>query len=266
MARISSNPALIYSKEAVVPNRKQLQEAPSVAEKKERPSENKIQKEKVEITEEAKQLQEKLTKIENEQQQKRLSELSSSEKAYKIHAKKFGNVEKPGIYFVSGFDWFGAGSIKGNYDGVKDMAEAITGANHFGWDQQDEIIEDIMSRKPEEPIVLVGHSFGGDSIVEIANRLNTIDHGFRKIALMITLDSVGFNNDEIPQNVKKNVNYTAQGPYHFLNDGPNIAANYNKTKIENYLRHEVHSDLDDAIDIQVKIMDEIDQAVQPGLA
>jgi hypothetical protein len=33
MARISSNPALIYSKEAVVPNRKQLQEAPGVAEK-----------------------------------------------------------------------------------------------------------------------------------------------------------------------------------------------------------------------------------------
>lgn len=201
---------------------------------------------KVELSTEAKELKEKL---------------SSVEKARKIHSKKFGNVEKPGIYFVSGFDWFGAGSIKGNYDGIRDMAEAVEGAKLYSWDQQEDIIQDIKKRKSNEPIILVGHSFGGDGIVEVANRLNTIENGFRKIDLMVTLDSVGADNDFIPQNVKRNINYIAQGPYRFLNDGPNIARNYQRSKVENFLRAEDHSQLDDAIDIQVKIMEEIESTL-----
>lgn len=201
---------------------------------------------KIDISEKSKELKEKLT---------------AAQKVQKIHTKKFGNIEKPGIYFVSGFDWFGAGSIKGNYDGIKDMAKAVDGAKHFAWDEQDKIIEDIKKRKVDQPIILVGHSFGGDGIVEIANRLNTIENGFRKIELMVTLDSVGMDNDFIPQNVEKNLNFLAQGPYRFLNDGPNIARNYERTKVDNFLRTEEHADLDDAIDIQVKILEQIDQLI-----
>jgi thioesterase domain-containing protein len=105
----------------------------------------------------------------------------------------------------------------------------------------------------------VGHSFGGDSAVEIAQELNTIENGFRKIDLLITLDSVGSDNDFIPQNVKKNLNFLAQGPYEFLNDGPNIAKNYHKTEVENYLRQEEHADLDDTTDIQVQILEQIEK-------
>lgn len=201
-------------------------------------------KESIELSDKAKELKEKLT---------------AAQKALKIHAKKFGNIQKPGVYFVSGFDWFGASSVKGNYDGIKDMADAVEGAKHFSWDQQDEIIKDIMKRKPDEPVILVGHSFGGDGIVEIANELNTIENGFRKIDLMVTLDSVGFDNDFIPQNVKKNLNYIAQGPYDFLNDGPNLARNYQMSDVQNYLRNEEHSDLDDSTEIQMRILDEIDK-------
>jgi hypothetical protein len=201
---------------------------------------------KVDISEQSKELKEKLT---------------SAQKAHKIHSKKFGNVEKPGIYFVSGFDWFGAGSIKGNYDGISDMAEAVDGSKLFSWDEQDEIIEDIKKRKSDQPIILVGHSFGGDGIVEVANRLNTIENGFRKIDLMVTLDSVGADNDFIPQNVKKNLNYLAQGPHELLNDGPNIARNYERTQVENFLRPEEHAELDDATDIQIVILEEIEKTL-----
>ena len=201
----------------------------------------------------------------SEQSKDLKKKLSSAEKAHKIHSKKFGKLEKPGIYFVSGFDWFGAGSIKGNYNGISDMAEAVDGAKLYSWDQQDELIADIKKRKPNQPIVLVGHSFGGDGIVEVANRLNTIENGFRKIDLMITLDSVGTDNDFIPQNVKKNLNYLAQGPYNFLNDGPNIARNYERTQVENFLRPEEHSELDDATDIQITIMEEIDNVLNGSL-
>lgn len=188
--------------------------------------------------------------------------LTSAEKALKIHGKKFGDKAKPGIYFMSGFDWFGAGSIKGNYDGIRDMAEAIQGAKHYSWADQDEVFEDIMKRKPDQPIILIGHSFGGDGVVELAQRLNTIENGFRKIDLLITLDSVGYDNDMIPQNVKKNINYLAQGPYHFLNDGPNIALNYERTQVDNYLRHEKHADLDDATDIQITILEEVENILK----
>jgi hypothetical protein len=184
--------------------------------------------------------------------------LTSAQKADKIHNKKFGNIDKPAIYFVSGFDWFGAGSIKGNYDGIRDMAEAVTGANHYAWDEQDEIVEDIKKHKSNQPLILVGHSFGGDGVVEIAQCLNTLDNGFRKVDLLVTLDSVGMDNDKIPQNVKKNLNYLATGPYDFLNDGPNIAENYKRTDVENYLRPELHAELDDTTDIQVRILEEID--------
>lgn len=272
MSRISTNPALVYSPDALASKGpksiKKLTQEEAMAKltTQEAVSKEKkqLEKDKVEISKEAQELKEKLAKLESEKNEAKQKELSNIEKAHKIHGKKFGDVEKPGIYFVSGFDWFGAGSIKGNYDGIKDMAEAITGATHFGWDQQDEIVEDIMQRKPDQPIVLIGHSFGGDSIVEIANRLNTIDHGFRKIALMVTLDSVGINNDEVPQNVGHNINYLAQGPYDFLNDAPNIAVDYSKTKVENFLRKEVHSELDDTIDIQVRIMNEIDKILKKG--
>lgn len=201
---------------------------------------------KVEISERAKELK---------------AEFDAAKKVEKIHSKKFGNKEEPAIYFVSGFDWFGAGSIKGNYDGIRDMAEAVTGAQHYSWDEQDEVIEDIMKHKSSTPLVLVGHSFGGDGVMEIAERLNTIENGFRKVDLLVTLDSVGYDNDKVPQNVKRNLNYLAQGPYDFLNDGPNIAENYQRTEVENFLRKEEHADLDDNTEIQMTVLEEIDKVL-----
>ncbi len=252
MSRISANAALLYSPDALKPKKpseKALEKDDVIGDKKlDITTEKKtVSKPKVEISKEARELKEKLDNV---------------AKAQKIHQKKFGDLESPGVFFVSGFDWFGAGSIKGNYDGIRDMSDATPGAKHYAWDEKEKIISDIMKRKPDQPIVLVGHSFGGDTIVEIANELNTIEKGFRKIDLMITLDSVGMNNDRIPQNVAKNLNYLATGPYHFLNDEPNIAVDYTKTSVENMLRNEVHSDLDDTIDVQVRIMNEVDKILQ----
>lgn len=273
MSRISANAALLYSPDALKPKKSEIkQNADSekidslskteIANEVEK-EKKLVEKDKVKISKEAKVLKEKLEEVEagKEKREKLEEDFFAVEKTQKVGKSKFGNLDEPGIYFISGFDWFGAGSIKGNYDGVNDMAEAITGAKHYAWDQRDEIIEDIMKHKPSQPIVLVGHSFGGDTIVEIANELNTIERGFRKVDLMVTLDSVGVNNDMIPQNVGHNINFIADGPYHFINDGPNLAKDYLKTKVENMLRHEAHSELDDSVDIQSRILQEIDKLI-----
>lgn len=212
---------------------------------------------KVSLSEQSKDLKEKLSEKPTPEKKE---ELSAAETALKIHAKKFGKMQSPGIFFISGFDWFGASSVKGNYDGIRDMAEAVEGARHYAWDQQDDVIAEIKKRDPKQPIILVGHSFGGDAVMEIAQELNTIDNGFRKIDLMVTLDSVGFDNDIVPQNVKKNLNFLASGNK-LINDGPNIAANYNRSDVTNYLRHEAHAELDDATDIQIEILDAINKIV-----
>ena len=265
MSRISVNPALVYGQENKV-KPEEVQDIKSKS-KDSVTKTNKISSTKSEEIEKIEVKKKEKPQVDLSERSKELKQkLSSAEKALKIHNKKFGKMEKPGIYFVSGFDWFGAGSIKGNYDGIRDMADAIEGAKHYSWDQTEEIIEDIKKRKPDQPVILVGHSFGGDGVVEIAQELNTIENGFRKIDLMVTLDSVGYDNDFIPQNVKKNLNYIAQGPYEFLNDGPNIALNYERTAVKNFLRHEEHADLDDATDIQIDILDNIDEILSKSIS
>jgi len=265
MRSMAFNPAKVYSSDLTLTKEKNKQ----LADKIDHEAINKVDHSKTNqeiiknIEKKAKEIPEAARVEISEKALELKRELSSAEKTNLIQSKKIGNIEKPGIYFMSGFDWFGAGSIKGNYDGIKDMSEAIKGAKHFAWDEQDEIIEDIKKRKQDQPIVLVGHSFGGDGVVEIAQKLNTLDNGFRKIDLMVTLDSVGMENDLIPQNVVKNLNYLAQGPYNFLNDGPNLAINYERTEVKNYLRPEAHSELDDATDIQMTILEEVEKLISP---
>jgi len=161
------------------------------------------------------------------------------------------------VYFVSGFDWFGASSVKGNYDGLNDMHEAIEGSAHYNWDDKKDIIADILKQKKDTKIVLIGHSFGGDTAVEIANELNKVKNKFKNIELLVTLDSVGLNNDKIPKNVSKNINYIASGNP-IINDGPNLAIDYKNTQVENMLRPESHASLDDLEDIQKRIIQEIE--------
>lgn len=214
----------------------------------------------VSLSEKSKELEKKLKDMNNEKELVGRNKIKAADTALKIHEKKFGNVKEPGIFFVSGFDWFGASSVKGNYDGIRDMAEAVSGAEHYAWDEQEEILEEIKKRDINQPIILVGHSFGGDAVMEIAQELNKIENGFRKIDLMVTLDSVGFENDIVPHNVKKNLNFIASGNS-LINDGPNIAANYNRTDVTNFLRHEAHAELDDATDIQIEIIEAVNKAL-----
>jgi hypothetical protein len=107
----------------------------------------------------------------------------------------------------------------------------------------------------------VGHSFGGDTAVEVANELNSAKNAFRKVDLLISLDSVGFNNTILPINVQRNLNFFQEGVIPFLHGNPNIARNTDRTEVINELRSELHSKIEDSEDVQFKIFENIKETL-----
>ena len=160
---------------------------------------------------------------------------------------------KPGIFFLSGFDIQGLSSGDG---GVGGMAENVPHGRHFSWEDEDRVLEEITQTPIQQPIILVGHSLGGDAAVNLANRLNSMEHGFRNVDLLVTLDSVGFDNDLIPPNVKRNLNFIGDEDV-FFNDGPNVARDDFRTSVFNEIRSEKHTGIDDSKEVQKKIFSAI---------
>ena len=173
-------------------------------------------------------------------------------------AEKTNYINKPAVIFIEGFSAFGIS----NGDGIKDMADNYPGAKLFAWDQKEDIIAEIKKHKLDQPVVLVGHSFGGDTAVEIANELNSAKNSFRNIDLLVTLDSVGFKNNIIPLNVQRNLNFFQEGIVPFLHGSPNIARKTDHTEVINELRSELHSKIEDSEEVQYKIFENINNTIQ----
>lgn len=191
----------------------------------------------------------------------------AAEKAERLakadESAKAGSVKKPAIIFVSGLQWmYSPSKSEGSYAGVGRMAEAVDGSRIYGWDQKDDILEQIKKTHSDYPVVLVGHSLGGDTVKEVADALDSLEHGFRKVDLLVTLDAVGFGNDIIPQNVKEHLNVFGENDL-FLNDGPHVARRFEKTKVQNILSPLDHTELDDSKEVQFEIMEAINR-VLPG--
>lgn len=191
----------------------------------------------------------------------------ATEKAEKLakaeESAKAGSVKKPAVIFVSGLQWmYSPSKSEGSYAGVGRMAEAVDGSRIYGWDQKDEILEQIKKTHSDFPVILVGHSLGGDTVKEVADALDSLEHGFRKVDLLVTLDAVGFGNDIIPQNVKEHLNVFGENDM-FLNDGPHVARRFEKTKVQNILSPLDHTELDDSKEVQFEIMEAINR-VLPG--
>lgn len=184
--------------------------------------------------------------------------VEKAEKVAKIvEPKSEEKLKTPAVFFVGGFELFDMSFMD---DGMKSMTDAIKEARYYSWDQKNEMIDEIKNRENDQRVILVGQGFGGDTAVEIAQELNTVENGFRTIDLLVTLNSVGLDNDFIPQNVSKNLNFlTANNGW--FDDGPNIAINYKRTQVENYLRPESHSDLDNTTDVQIEIINAINSLV-----
>ncbi|MFZ4714183.1 MAG: hypothetical protein ACOYL6_10740 [Bacteriovoracaceae bacterium] len=187
-------------------------------------------------------------------------EISDTKKTSALLADKKGTIKKPGIFFLPGMEIF-SNSSSGRYDGIRKMAESVTGARLYGWDQKEDVINEIKKLHPDQPVVLVGHSLGGDTAHEIAEDLNEVENGFRKVDLLVTIDSVGYDNNIVPANVKRNLNIFGEKDFLF-NDGPHAAREAAKTKVLNILRPESHTEIDDKKEVQRDIIDAIQEVLK----
>lgn len=175
--------------------------------------------------------------------------------------EKEGTLKKPVIIFIKGLDVFSSPSkSETGYAGVGRIAESIKGSRIYGWNQKDEIIKEIKKVELKQPVVLVGHSLGGDTAVEVANELDSLKHKFRTVDLLVTMDAVGFGNDIIPQNVKRHLNIFGEKDS-FLNDGPHVARRNEKTIVQNILSPLDHTDLDDDKEVQFEMVNLIQETL-----
>ena len=166
-------------------------------------------------------------------------------------------IKKPAVIFIEGFSAFGVS----NGDGIKDMADNYPGAKLFDWSEHDDILKEIKKHAPDQPVVLVGHSFGGDTAIEVAHELNSAKNQFRAIDLIVSIDAVGMNKTIIPVNVKSNLNYFGEGLIPFVHGDPTVARNTKYTEVTNELRTDLHSKMDDNPEVQFEIFNRINQAV-----
>lgn len=65
------------------------------------------------------------------------------------------------------------------------------------------MIQKAVKNDPTEPVVIVGHSWGGDSAIEIAKKLKK--KGIC-VDLLIQIDSVGWGDSKLPSNVRQGLN------------------------------------------------------------
>jgi hypothetical protein len=188
---------------------------------------------------------------------KKIESKISDKKIDKNHEAPVHFIKKPAVIFIEGFSLFGTS----NGDGIKEMADNLPDAKRFSWEEHDKIIAEIKKHAPDQPVVLVGHSFGGDTAIEVASELNSAKNGFRSIDLLVSLDAVGMNKSIIPINVKSNLNYFTEGVIPLLHGDPTVARNTKYTEVTNELRSGMHTKMDDDPEIQFEIFQKINEVL-----
>ncbi len=186
--------------------------------------------------------------------------IEKTEKTEEIKDKA-GTVKRPAIIFIKGLDVFSSPSkSERGYAGMSRLADSVKDSKVFGWSDKDDIIEEILKREKNQPIILVGHSFGGDTAVEVANELDSLENNFRGVDLLVTIDAIGFNNDIIPQNVKKHLNIFGEKSWP-LDDGPHVARRHDMTDVKNILSPLSHTEIDDDKEVQYEIVTMIQKSL-----
>jgi len=114
--------------------------------------------------------------------------------------------------FISGFSGTSSGAVPGTdkMEKEKDQSKMpnkkLKPTEIYEWDETDEAcayIKGAIETDPCQPVVIIGHSLGGDTAVQVAECLNK--SGIC-VDLLIQIESVGVEDEKKPKNVNKGVN------------------------------------------------------------
>ena len=117
--------------------------------------------------------------------------------------------------FISGFSGTSSGAVPGTQAMASEptIGRAIVGGSstftHTQVSAAADAIVASLRANPNQPVVVVGHSFGGDSAIELCEELAK-----RNICvdLLVQVDSVGVGDEVKPTNVRRGVNiYSTSG-------------------------------------------------------
>jgi hypothetical protein len=111
--------------------------------------------------------------------------------------------------------------------------------------QMQEVIENIDKKDSVKPIVLIGHSFGGDAVLQVTKRING-----RKIAFLGVLDGVGKGGlrknitEPVPNNVEYFFNRWQQNPGIIASTGKKKTPEIHWIPLDRLLSGEIKSHAD----------------------
>lgn len=83
-------------------------------------------------------------------------------------------------------------------------SDDVLEARRFGHSQQQAAVNFLRENATSSDIVLIGHSLGGDSVIEVAERLQSENISVSKV---VQIDSIGVGDDLLPGNVTSGLNY-----------------------------------------------------------
>ena len=130
--------------------------------------------------------------------------------------------------FIKGFSGSSGGTGMDEMANDPEIKGLVPGGEVVkGHTQAGSAVDEIVKAKqanPDEPVIIVGHSFGGDTAVEVAQDLEK--KGI-KVDLLIQIDSVGVGDEKKPDNVTVGVNIHTAGDGDGLDGAENVGGSEN---------------------------------------
>lgn len=118
--------------------------------------------------------------------------------------------------------------------GMDQLAESLNqafgnsfNAEVFEQNEDEEALDVISGSANSSCLVLIGHSWGGDTAIETAERVRD-----RSVELLVQFDSVGLGDEKLPENVTKGINYFQKRTGRLEFEGENYVDGSDNYKVE----------------------------------
>lgn len=162
------------------------------------------------------------------------------------------------------------GSINPDQTGIEKLCQHLLDrstssrvivAKRFGHSEQSAAISFLNSPSfSSAEKILIGHSWGGDSAIEVAN---SIDGGSGSFSKLVQIDSVGIGDDKKPANVASGLNYFQSSTNGDLQGEKYVEGSINIDAEKHFGKQLTHTGIDDDPGVQTEIIAFVVDGISP---